>query len=130
MVALAIRSTVYNYRSDFFGRLGDCRRFFGRKSFATIRGTMSFFYLWDPALGACGHRRDLRSLSELCADDVRLYRPVSDRGLPVCDAGAAEAAITPKTCLCAPCSSRSESIRFHAHDHGDGTNCQIDQPAR
>ena len=25
--------------------------FFGRKSFATIRGTMSFFYLWGPALG-------------------------------------------------------------------------------
>jgi sugar phosphate permease len=24
--------------------------FFGRKSFATIRGTMSFFYLWGPAL--------------------------------------------------------------------------------
>src|SRR5262249_24725951 len=23
--------------------------FFGRKSFATIRGTMSFFYLWGPA---------------------------------------------------------------------------------
>ena len=25
--------------------------FFGRQSFATIRGTMSFFYLWGPALG-------------------------------------------------------------------------------
>jgi sugar phosphate permease len=25
--------------------------FFGRKAFATIRGTMSFFYLWGPALG-------------------------------------------------------------------------------
>jgi sugar phosphate permease len=25
--------------------------YFGRKSFATIRGTMSFFYLWGPALG-------------------------------------------------------------------------------
>jgi len=25
--------------------------FFGRKSFATIRGTMSFFYLWGPAFG-------------------------------------------------------------------------------
>jgi len=25
--------------------------FFGRKSFATIRGNMSFFYLWGPALG-------------------------------------------------------------------------------
>jgi MFS family permease len=25
--------------------------FFGRRSFATIRGTMSFFYLWGPALG-------------------------------------------------------------------------------
>jgi sugar phosphate permease len=25
--------------------------FFGRKSFATIRGSMSFFYLWGPALG-------------------------------------------------------------------------------
>jgi MFS family permease len=25
--------------------------FFGRKSFATIRGMMSFFYLWGPALG-------------------------------------------------------------------------------
>src|SRR5215468_11086941 len=25
--------------------------FFGRKSFATIRGTMSFFYLWGHALG-------------------------------------------------------------------------------
>jgi MFS family permease len=25
--------------------------FFGRKSFATVRGTMSFFYLWGPALG-------------------------------------------------------------------------------
>jgi len=25
--------------------------FFGRKSFATIRGTMSFFYLWGPAVG-------------------------------------------------------------------------------
>jgi MFS family permease len=25
--------------------------FFGRKSFAKIRGTMSFFYLWGPALG-------------------------------------------------------------------------------
>ena len=25
--------------------------FFGRKSFAAIRGTMSFFYLWGPALG-------------------------------------------------------------------------------
>ncbi len=25
--------------------------FFGRKSFATIRGTASFFYLWGPALG-------------------------------------------------------------------------------
>ena len=25
--------------------------FFGRNSFATIRGTMSFFYLWGPALG-------------------------------------------------------------------------------
>jgi sugar phosphate permease len=25
--------------------------FFGRKHFATIRGTMSFFYLWGPALG-------------------------------------------------------------------------------
>jgi sugar phosphate permease len=25
--------------------------FFGRKSFASIRGTMSFFYLWGPALG-------------------------------------------------------------------------------
>jgi MFS family permease len=25
--------------------------FFGRKSFAIIRGTMSFFYLWGPALG-------------------------------------------------------------------------------
>jgi sugar phosphate permease len=25
--------------------------FFGRKSFGTIRGTMSFFYLWGPALG-------------------------------------------------------------------------------
>ena len=25
--------------------------FFGRKYFATIRGTMSFFYLWGPALG-------------------------------------------------------------------------------
>jgi MFS family permease len=25
--------------------------FIGRKSFATIRGTMSFFYLWGPALG-------------------------------------------------------------------------------
>jgi sugar phosphate permease len=25
--------------------------FFGRRSFATIRGSMSFFYLWGPALG-------------------------------------------------------------------------------
>jgi MFS family permease len=25
--------------------------FFGRKNFATIRGSMSFFYLWGPALG-------------------------------------------------------------------------------
>jgi MFS family permease len=25
--------------------------FFGRKHFATIRGNMSFFYLWGPALG-------------------------------------------------------------------------------
>jgi MFS family permease len=25
--------------------------FFGRKSFATIRGTMSSLYLWGPALG-------------------------------------------------------------------------------
>ena len=25
--------------------------YFGRKSFATIRGTMSFVYLWGPALG-------------------------------------------------------------------------------
>jgi MFS family permease len=25
--------------------------FFGRKHFATIRGSMSFFYLWGPALG-------------------------------------------------------------------------------
>jgi sugar phosphate permease len=42
--------------------------FFGRKSFATIRGTMSFFYLWGPALGPV--------VSGLVYDRYQSYAPM------------------------------------------------------
>ena len=50
--ALWVFTLLFTYMEAIFpvgwATVGD---FFGRKSFATIRGTMSFFYLWGPALG-------------------------------------------------------------------------------
>jgi MFS family permease len=50
--ALWVFSLLFTFMEAIFpvgwATVGD---FFGRKSFATIRGTMSFFYLWGPALG-------------------------------------------------------------------------------
>jgi len=50
--ALWVFTLLFTFMESIFpvgwATVGD---FFGRKSFATIRGTMSFFYLWGPALG-------------------------------------------------------------------------------
>jgi sugar phosphate permease len=50
--ALWVFTVLFTFMEAIFpvgwATVGD---FFGRKSFATIRGTMSFFYLWGPALG-------------------------------------------------------------------------------
>ncbi len=54
MAALVVYHFVHNDRLIVPSRLGDDRRFFGqtaRKYFATIRGTMSFFYTWGSVLG-------------------------------------------------------------------------------
>ena len=50
--ALWIFTVLFTFMEAIFpvgwATVGD---FFGRKSFGTIRGSMSFFYLWGPALG-------------------------------------------------------------------------------
>ncbi len=50
--ALWVFTLLFTFMESIFpvgwATVGD---FFGRKSFATIRGTMSFFYLWGPAFG-------------------------------------------------------------------------------
>jgi len=52
--------------------------FFGRKSFATIRGTMSFFYLWGPALGPVVTGAIYDRYHSYAPNDVRLFRSFSD----------------------------------------------------
>ena len=47
--------------------------FYGRKYFATIRGMLSFFYMWGSVARAGAGRCDLRSQSKLYEPDVGLF---------------------------------------------------------
>ena len=51
MGALVIHDSFHRHRRVVSDRLGNHRRFFGRKYFATIRGTMAFFYTWGGVIG-------------------------------------------------------------------------------
>lgn len=81
MDTLGVHRALYCRGGDFSGGLGDCGGLLRPKVIRNHQGHYEFLLSLGTRVGTGHYRRDLRPLSQLCPDDVRLYHSFSDRKL-------------------------------------------------
>ena len=79
MVALGIRHTLYVHGGDFFGGLGDRGRLLRPKVIRNHPGHHELLLPLGTCVGPRHYRCDLRSLSQLCSNDVSFHHSRPDR---------------------------------------------------